>query len=498
MNKLREIIVGRTETSKEIGNLEKNGLVRKIAPRIYTSNMTDKPEKIIRRNWFHLISELFPDAQLSHRSALDHAPTPNGHLYLTRNKRSVLELPGLTLHFISGPKPLEGDSLFFGNLRISSLPRAYLENLQRTKGNGEETKTLSREELEEKIESFIRVKGEEALNQVRDKAKEISVELGMQKESDELNKLISAMLGTGLSKKLVSSVAKSRVLGEPVDPDRVELFESLYYELVKKEYPDYPEENQTIQSYQNFAFFEGYFSNYIEGTEFTLDEAKKIIATEMPIPARDEDSHDILGTYQIVSNRKEMAITPTSADHFLTLLKERHAILLSARVSKNPGEFKDKNNRAGNTEFVDKELVRGTLKKGYEWYSILHHPFAKAAYMMFLVSEVHPFLDGNGRIARVMMNAELGSKNLSKIIIPTVYREDYMGAIKKLTKQREGDAYIRMLQKAWTFSSQVHQKDFNQMEKFLTQRNAFLTHKEGYLKIEEERESQQHKRSLRM
>jgi len=27
--------------------------------------------------------------------------------------------------------------------------------------------------------------------------------------------------------------------------------------------------------------------------------------------------------------------------------------------------------------------------------------------MMFLVSEVHPFLDGNGRIARVMMNAEL-------------------------------------------------------------------------------------------
>ena len=27
--------------------------------------------------------------------------------------------------------------------------------------------------------------------------------------------------------------------------------------------------------------------------------------------------------------------------------------------------------------------------------------------MMFLVSEVHPFVDGNGRIARIMMNAEL-------------------------------------------------------------------------------------------
>lgn len=43
-------------------------------------------------------------------------------------------------------------------------------------------------------------------------------------------------------------------------------------------------------------------------------------------------------------------------------------------------------------------------------------PFAKAVYMTFLVSEVHPFLDGHGRIARVMMNAELSAKGLSKII----------------------------------------------------------------------------------
>lgn len=486
MNKFREIIIGTSETSKEIGKLEREGMVRKIAPRVYTSNLTDPPEKIIRRNWFHLVSELFPDAQLSHRSALDHVPTPDGHLYLTRKNKGSINLPGLTLHFISGPGALEDDSLFFGNLKISSLARAYLENLQRTKGSGEESKTLARQQLEEKIESFIRVKGEDALNQIRDRAKEIAAPLGMEKEVEELSRLISAMLGTGISKNLVSHIAKSRVLGEPVDPDRIELFESLYHELIKKEYPDYREENQTLQSYKNFAFFESYFSNYIEGTEFTLEEAKKIITTEMPLPARDEDSHDVLGTYQIVSNRAEMAITPTSPNHLLELLKERHVVLLSARKSKNPGEFKDKNNRAGNTEFVDKELVRGTLKKGYDWYKILQHPFAKATYMMFMVSEVHPFLDGNGRIARIMMNAELSSRNLAKIIIPTVYREDYMGSIKKLTKQREGDVYIRMLQKAWKFSSQIHQQQFDQMEKFLSQSNAFLTHKEGYLKVGDE------------
>jgi len=261
------------------------------------------------------------------------------------------------------------------------------------------------------------------------------------------------------------------------------LFESVYEELVKKDYPDYLDQNKSIQSYQNFALFESYFSNYIEGTEFTVDEARQIITTATPLPARDEDSHDVLGTYQIVSNRREMSILPDSPDHLLTLLKERHAILLSARKTKNPGEFKDKNNRAGTTEFVDMKLVPGTLKRGFDWYTLLQHPFSKAAYMMFMISEVHPFLDGNGRIARVMMNAELTAKGLSKIIIPTVYREDYMGALKKLTKQRDADTYIRMLLRAWEFSRHVHNENFDDMERHLTECNAFLSPAEGYLKI---------------
>jgi hypothetical protein len=483
MNRLQEIIIGTTERSKEIRKLESQGMIRKIAPRVYTSSLEEAPEKIIRRNWYRVVSELFPEAFLSHRSALERMPTPEGHLYLTRSYKNIVELPGLMLHFSKGPAPLEDDLLFFGNLKVSSLARSWLENLQRTRGSGEEAKVLSREQLEEKIEAFLRVKGEDAVNRVLDRARAIVSLLGMEKEFTELNQLITDLLGAGLSKNLVSPIARARVLGEPVDPDRVQLFESVYEELVKRDYPDYPDQNKSIQSYQNFAFFESYFSNYIEGTEFTVDEAKQIITTSTPLPARDEDSHDVLGTYQIVSNRSEMSIIPTSPDHLLQLLRERHAILLSARKTKNPGEFKDRNNRAGNTEFVDKELVPGTLKKGFDWYSLLQHPFAKAVYMMFMLSEVHPFLDGNGRIARVMMNAELCSKGLSKIIIPTVFREDYMGALKKLTKQRDADAYIRMMLRAWEFSSNIHDESLESMEKYLIACNAFLTHKEGYLRI---------------
>lgn len=154
-----------------------------------------------------------------------------------------------------------------------------------------------------------------------------------------------------------------------------------------------------------------------------------------------------------------------------------------ASPSKKTGEFKDRNNRAGNREFLDWQLVTGTLKKGFEWYSLLREPFAKAVYMMFLVSEVHPFLDGNGRIARVMMNAELSAKGLSKIIIPTVYREDYMGALRKLTRQRVADAYVKMLLRAYEFSSTLVGESIDDMEKHLIECDAFREPKEGHLKI---------------
>jgi Fic family protein len=178
-----------------------------------------------------------------------------------------------------------------------------------------------------------------------------------------------------------------------------------------------------------------------------------------------------------------MAICPENANEFLDIMRRRHVMLLQSRISKNPGAFKDKNNRAGNTEFVDKQLVVGTLKKGFEWYILLKEPFAKAIYMMFLVSEVHPFLDGNGRIARVMMNAELSAKGLSKIIIPTVYRDDYMGALRKLTRQRVADTYVRMLLRAYEFSSALAGERIDEMEKHLIECDAFKEPQEGKLRM---------------
>lgn len=482
---LQEVICSSQDPkiSIQIKKLIKSGAIRKIAPRIYSSNLDEPVEGIIRRNLFQILGNLYPGTMLSHRSAFEFQPTKTGQLFLTTSYTKKVSLPGIMLQFLEGHPPIDGDNKFSGELYASQKARAFLENLQASKKLGSVSKCLSLPEIEERLEQIIRVNGEDEINKVRDQARAISKQLDMPKEFERLNRMISALLTTKTSKILSSPLAKARAFGKPYDPARLELFEILFRELKNTEFPHREEKNTTPTSFRNFAFFESYFSNYIEGTVFEIDEAKKIIQTNKPLPARNDDSHDVLGTYQIVSNRKEMQITPSTPEELIKIISYRHSILMSARLDKNPGLFKDKNNFAGSTAFVDYNLVRGTLEQSFSYYSVLDHPFAKAAYIMFVMSEVHPFLDGNGRIARVMMNAELVNAGQSKIIIPTVFREDYMGALKKFTKQRKCDTYIKMLQRAHEFSANAYDENMDDMEEYLSSCNAFIEDADVILKI---------------
>lgn len=482
---VNEVIYGSSDksVSQRISRLEKAGQIKKIAPRLYTSNLTEAPEVVIKRNWFKILAHQYPGALLSHRSALENKPTISGEIFITYKYTKNIILPGITIRSLKGKGPVKGDIQFFQDLYVSQEARAYLENMQSSTQSEDSSKCLSKKTIEEKLDAIVRIRGEKGLNSLRDQARLIAGELNMTKEFERLNKLISALLSSNSSHVLSSPLSLARGSGFPYDPARIDLFTHLYEQLAVNEYPAFEDQNRTTLAYQNFAFYESYFSNYIEGTVFEIEEAKEIVLTATPIPSRDEDSHDVLGTYQIVSDKNQMSRIPDTADELMDILRYRHSVLLNARPSKKPGHFKDKNNRAGSTDFVDWQLVEGTLRKGFDLYSILRNPFAKAAYMMFLVSEVHPFLDGNGRIARVMMNAELTSKGLSKIIIPTVYREDYMGALKKLTKQGAADAYIRMLLRAYGFSATIHQEDMDRMEIYLKQCEAFEEPASGKLRF---------------
>lgn len=453
--------------------MKKNGSLRKIAPKVYTTNMEDAPEDIIRRNLFYVLGQLYPHAVISHRSAYEMKPTDSGDFFLTYTYTKNVSLPGITIHLIQGPTGTENDIPFIENLFISSAERRALENLQKGRARTGVSKCLPRTYIEEKLEQIFKINGEAGLNSFRDKARIVAAELEMNEEFEILNSIISALLLTQ-SIDILSSVSSiARAKGEPFDNMRVSLFETLFGALHNETFPFIDDPNVENSAFRNFAFFESYFSNYIEGTEFEIEDARQIIETGQPMPARNADSHDVLGTFVLVSSRREMQRTPLSYGELIELLQERHRIMMRARPERHPGMFKTQNNRAGDTHFVDCSLVRGTLRKGYEYYQALEHPFAKSMFMLFMISEVHPFSDGNGRISRIMMNAELVASGQSKIIIPTVFRDDYLNALRRLTRRNDPSVLIRAMSRVRQFSANITGDDFDATRKYLESCNAF-------------------------
>lgn len=219
---ISEIIVSTSDKaqSKAITLLKQSGKIVKIASRVYTSNLSDSPEKIVRRNLFLILGKLFPGAVISHRSALEMVPTPDGHLYLTYNYTRNIVLPGVTVHLLEGPGHVENDIPLLG-LYISSPARAFLENLQVGYKKNGSSKCLDQKALEERLEKKLLVHGEQELNVIRDEARTLAGILGMEDSFACLDRIIGAMLTTKSSDVLKSPVAMAQVMGEPYDSERL-------------------------------------------------------------------------------------------------------------------------------------------------------------------------------------------------------------------------------------------------------------------------------------
>lgn len=80
-----------------------------------------------------------------------------------------------------------------------------------------------------------------------------------------------------------------------------------------------------------------------------------------------------------------------------------------------------------------------------------------------------------------MMNTELVKAKECRIIIPTVYREDYLLALRRLSRTKDPEAYIKMLCHAQAFTASINFKEFNIALAQLNKTNAFKEPYEGKL-----------------
>ena len=453
MNNFPTVFLSTAKTSAAIKSAEKKGQVRKIAPRLYTSNMKDSPAQIVSQNRWQVLDLLVPGGVISHRSALERTISPDGKIYVTNQYQRKIELPGLTIVQMKGPGPVAGDMPML-SFHISSYARAFMENVSVSRAKSGEAKSLPGEELEKRLADLLRTKGEVELNAIRDESRKIARGLGLEKEQKKLDQLIGALLGTRTA-KVTDPVAAAYVQRKPYDPDTIEKVDILQRALSQSPKGGRRCSAEADDTFYNQSFFDAYFSNYIEGTKFEVAIARDIVSSGTVPFDRPGDGHDILGTYQLVASLKEMTLSPRSVEEFIASLVHRHEIIMVGRPEKRPGEFKEKKNFAGQTEFVPPELVEGTLCQGFEICNSLSDPFARAIVMTFLITEIHPFDDGNGRTARAAMNAELISGEQTRIIIPSVFRSEYLQSLKRLTRHSDPSAFIRVMDYLQEFVSRI-------------------------------------------
>lgn len=456
------------------------GRLVRIAAGIYSGQVGSTPQALARRLLWPIVAHEMPDAVIVDRSVRDGGLGTDGTLYVVSRRVRPLVLPGITVKPRRGAPALPGDMVLPDGIHLAGEARSLLENLIPSRRGAEGTRrTLTGGEVEEWIDSLLVSRGVEGILRLRDQARLLVPSLGLGREFDRLDELIGAALTTRPSSRLASPGLQWRAQGLPYDPGRIEAFARLASVLASTAPDVMPASQLDAKRRTLLPFYEAYFSNYIEGTEFTLDEAARIVFENDVPEQRPLDAHDVLGTYRIVADADEMRVTAQDGAALVELLKARHAILMGARRDVSPGSFKRQHNRAGSTTFVAPDLVRGTLIRGFEEGNSLSTPFARAVFMMFLVSEVHPFADGNGRIARIMMNAELARANEVRIVIPTVYRLNYLSALKAVTHTANDQALIATLAFARRWTSRVDFTDRQTAEADLDRTNALRDSREA-------------------
>ncbi|MDQ5948669.1 MAG: hypothetical protein QG651_1163 [Pseudomonadota bacterium] len=184
-----------------------------------------------------------------------------------------------------------------------------------------------------------------------------------------------------------------------------------------------------------------YNSNAIEGSTMTFNETKLVLNEGLTIGGKKLNEH-----LEVINHKYAIDfIEELSKNKIITLrdIKDIHGLILRGIDDKYAGKFRDtlvgvrlSDGRIRN--FTDPLQLDNAMQEFIVNLSVNNeHPIIRAAQAHYEFVTIHPFIDGNGRTARLLMNLILLQSGYPPAIIRIANRAEYILALE--TAQNSND-----------------------------------------------------------
>ena len=177
-----------------------------------------------------------------------------------------------------------------------------------------------------------------------------------------------------------------------------------------------------------------YATNAIEGNSLTLTETKVLLENGITIGGKPiSECYEAIGHAEAYDYMIEIA-----RGNPLVITKEMimqlHKLFYARIDLENAGRYRNERVFITGTQYIPPqpdEIPRQMdmfLKALYEKWEDTH-PVLLAAYAHKTLVDIHPFVDGNGRTARLLMNMIIVNRGYQIITIPPILRTEYINAL---------------------------------------------------------------------